>query len=107
MGVPRPASPATRPPIEALPEPALRARREQRVAGLSRRSLLRASLAGGIGLWLAEVVGGTLGFWWSAITVAAPRVRVGTFEDLVAASTGLPVRDGFPAYVAEARAFVV
>lgn len=107
MGVPRSASPATRPQIEALPEPALRALRERPPAGLSRRGLLRASLAGGIGLWLAEMVGGTLGFAWSAITVAAPRVRVGTFEDLVAANAGLPIRDGFPAYVADARAFVV
>jgi cytochrome b6-f complex iron-sulfur subunit len=74
---------------------------------MSRRAVLRTSLAAGIGLWLFELAGGTLGFLWSAFTLAAPRVRVGTFEDLVAANAGLPLRDGFPAYVPEARAFVV
>ncbi len=29
-----------------------------------------------------------------------PRVRVGTFADLLAANPGLPIREGFPAYVA-------
>lgn len=39
--------------------------------------------------------------------MAALRVRVGTLADLVAANPGLPVADGFPAYVPAARAFVI
>jgi cytochrome b6-f complex iron-sulfur subunit len=53
--------------------------------------------------WLA----GTLGFAWSAVAGATPTVRVGTFDDVLRANPGLPLREGFPAYVAEARAFVV
>jgi hypothetical protein len=53
--------------------------------------------------WLA----GTVGFAWSAVAKATPVVRVGTFEELVAANPGLPIREGFPAYVPMARAFVI
>lgn len=95
------------PVIGALPGPALRARRSGSVAGLSRRQLLRRGAAAGVAVWLAEVVGGTIGFAWTAIGSGAPRVRVGTLADLIAANPGLPIREGFPAYVAEARAFVV
>ena len=75
--------------------------------GISRRRLLRTSLGLGIGVWLAELAAGTLSFLWAAATIATPRVRVGTLEALVAANPGLPVRDGFPAYVPDAGAFVV
>jgi nitrite reductase/ring-hydroxylating ferredoxin subunit len=94
-------------PIEALTRPALRARRTQQVEGLSRRTLLRRAIGTGIGLWVLELVGGTLAFAWSAKAVAALKVRVGTLADLVAANPGLPVADGFPAYVPAARAFVI
>jgi cytochrome b6-f complex iron-sulfur subunit len=94
-------------PIEALTGPALRAHRAQQVEGLSRRALLRRATGAGIGLWVLELVGGTLAFAWSAKGVAAPKVRVGTLADLVAANPGLPVADGFPAYVPAARAFVI
>jgi cytochrome b6-f complex iron-sulfur subunit len=96
-----------RAPVEALPGPSLRARRAQQVAGVSRRSLLRAAVGTGIGLWLAEVVGGTVAFAWSAVATVSPKVAVGTFADLAAANPGLPIRQGFPAYVPAARAFVV
>lgn len=96
-----------RPVVEALPGPALRARRSGAVAGLSRRQLLRRGAAAGIAVWLAEILGGTLAFAWTAIGSVAPRVRVGTLADLVAANPGLPIRDGFPAYVQAARAFVI
>ena len=98
---------APRPPIEALPEPALRARRAQQVGGLSRRTLLRAAIATGVGLWVVEVVGGTAAFAWSAVASNKPRVVVGTFADLVATNPALPIREGFPVYVQPARAFVV
>lgn len=85
----------------------LAARRSQTSGGLSRRTLLRQSLGLGVGLWLAELSAGTLGFLWSAVASAAPRVRVGSLDDLVAANAGLPIREGYPAFVPAARAFVV
>ena len=94
-------------PIEAIGGPAIRARRTQQVSGLSRRQLLRGALGASVGLWLIEVLGGTAAFTWSAVAGATPRVRVGTLADLVGANPGLPVREGFPAYVAAARAFVM
>ena len=94
-------------PIAALTGPALRARRTRQVQGLSRRTLLRRAIGAGIGLTVVEAVGGTIAFAWSAASRASPKVRVGTLADLVAMNTGLPVLDGFPVYVAAARAFVV
>ena len=99
--------PADATPTEALPGPALRRLRGEPVAGLSRRTLLRRTIGLGIGLWAAELAGGSLSFVWSAMSISFPRVRVGTLADLIAANPGLPVEEGFPAYVAAARAFVV
>jgi len=96
-----------RQPTGTLAAPALRAMREQQVGGLSRRSLLRAAIGTGIGLWLVEILGGTVGFAWSAVAGVGAKVRVGTLEDLLLTNPGLPIRDGFPAYVLAARAFVV
>jgi len=75
--------------------------------GLSRRELLRNSLAAAVGLWAAELAAGTLGFLWPSGTLALAKVRVGTLADLITANPGLPIRDGFPAYVPAARAFVI
>jgi cytochrome b6-f complex iron-sulfur subunit len=86
---------------------ALRAARDLQIGGLTRRTLLRRAVGAGVGLWLMEMTAGTLGFLWSAAASASPRVRIGTFNELIAANGDLPVGDGFPAYVAEARAFVV
>jgi len=94
-------------PVQPVSGPVLRARRAQQVAGLSRRSLLRAALGTGIGLWVVEILGGTVAFAWSAVVHVTPKVRVGTFADLLGANPGVPIREGFPAYVAAARAFVV
>jgi hypothetical protein len=94
-------------PIAALTGPALRARRAGQVQGLSRRVLLRRAIAVGVGLTALEAIGGTLAFAWSAVGRAGPRVRVGTLADVVAMNPGLPVLDGFPVYVAAARAFVM
>jgi cytochrome b6-f complex iron-sulfur subunit len=87
--------------------PVLRAARETQIAGLSRRQLMRRALGAGVGLWFLEVTVGTLGFLWSAVAQAAPRVRVGTYDELLVGQGDLPVADGFPAYVPAARAFVV
>jgi len=81
--------------------------RDDQVAGLSRRQLLRRAVGAGIGLWFLEVTAGTLGFLWSAVAQATPRVRIGTYDELLTGQGDLPIADGFPAYVAEARAFVV
>ena len=86
----------------------IRRRRDgQATGGISRRGLLRRSLAGAVGVWLLEVAGGSIGFWWSAVALGAPRVRIGTLDDLIAENPGLPIAEGFPAYVPAARAFVV
>src|SRR5688500_12033722 len=90
-----------------LAERLRRHRAAQSTGGISRRALLRRSIAGAVGVWLIEVGGGSLGFLWSAVALGAPRVRVGTLEDLVAENQGLPIADGFPAYVPAARAFVI
>lgn len=96
-----------RPPVDALPGPALETLRHQATEGLSRRTLMRRAVGAGLAVWLIEMVGGTGAFLWSAAAAATPKVRIGTFAELVAANQGLPIRDGFPAYVAEARAFIV
>jgi Rieske Fe-S protein len=101
--MPGPLPPAVSPAVPAV----LRARRSQQAQGLSRRTLLRRGLAAGGGLLAVEWLAGTLGFAWSAVAGATPRVRVGTFEELLAANPGLPIRDGFPVYVPAARAFVM
>jgi cytochrome b6-f complex iron-sulfur subunit len=74
---------------------------------ISRRTLLRRSLVAGVALVAAEWLAGTIGFLWPSTAIARARIRVGTLADLAAANPGLPIRDGFPAYVPAARAFVV
>lgn len=76
-------------------------------SGISRRQLLRASLAGGIGLWLAELTAGTLAMAWPSGTLAFAKIRIGTLQDLVTRNPSLPIAQGFPAYVQEARSFIV
>jgi len=77
------------------------------MAGLSRRTLLRRSLGLGFGVVSLEALLGAIGGIWPATSSGSARVRVGTRDDLIAAHPGLPIADGFPAYVAEARAFVM
>ena len=86
---------------------AITSTRQRPTSGLSRRTLLRRSLAAAAGLSIVEGLAGTVGFLWSASSAAAPRVRVGTREDLIARNAGLPIGDGFPAYVPDARAFIL
>jgi Rieske Fe-S protein len=99
--------PTEPPPGVAMTAAALRAQRESSVQGISRRTLLRRSLAAGVGLWLTEVAAGSASFLWSAAGSGSTRVRVGTLTDVAARAAGLPFREGFPAYIQEARAFVV
>jgi menaquinol-cytochrome c reductase iron-sulfur subunit len=104
--------PADSPPLAAevirpITAAAIASQRSRQVAGISRRTLLRRSLGIGVGVLALEWASGLIGFLWSASTAGSAKVRIGTLEQLIALNPGLPIADGFPAYVAEARAFVM
>ena len=101
------AAAGSRPPGEVLPGPSLKALRAGQTNGLSRRTLLRRALGAGVGLLAIEWLGGSLAFAWSAASAAAPKVRVGTLDDIALTNPDIPVREGFPTYLPAARAFVV
>jgi len=98
--------PADKP--QALTSQALKALRHEQVQGLSRRQLLRTSIGAAFGLWLLEITAGTISFIWPNLTGGfGGKVEIGTPEDVKAQNTTLPIADGFPAYVPNARAFIV
>jgi cytochrome b6-f complex iron-sulfur subunit len=98
--------PADKP--QALTKEALKAVRHEQVQGVSRRELLRGSLAAGLGLWLLEVTAGTVGFLWPNLSGKfGGDVVVGSLDDLKTANSTLPVDQGFPVYVPSAKAFVM
>jgi cytochrome b6-f complex iron-sulfur subunit len=98
--------PADKP--QALTSQALKSMRHEQVQGMSRRRLLRTSLGAGVGLWLLEVTAGTIGFIWPNLAGGfGGRVQIGTLDDIKAQNSTIPVSEGYPAYVAEARAFIV
>ncbi|HTC86172.1 MAG TPA: Rieske 2Fe-2S domain-containing protein [Candidatus Acidoferrum sp.] len=98
--------PASRP--QALTKEALKARRHEQVQGMSRRTLIRRSIGGAVGLWLTELTAGTLGFLWPNLAGGfGGVVTIGTLSDLKLANSNLPIADGFPAYVPDARAYIV
>ena len=74
---------------------------------MSRRTLLRRSLGVGVAVAALEGLLGMLSFVWPKAARGSARVRVGTLDDLIGLNGALPIADGFPAYVAEARAFVM
>lgn len=93
---------------QALTKEAIKALRHEQVQGVSRRELLRGSLAAGMGLWLLEVTAGTIGFLWPNLQGQfGGEVKIGTFSDVKLANAALPVSDGFPAYYQAAKAFVI
>ena len=99
--------PASKP--QALTTEAIKAVRHEQVQGVSRRELLRGSLAAGMGLWLLEVTAGT-----HRLPVAEPRGQVRRRRPRSGRSTTsrppnstLPVDEGFPAYFSSAKAFVI
>jgi cytochrome b6-f complex iron-sulfur subunit len=99
-------APADRP--QALTNEAIRTLRRAQVEGLSRRQLLRYSIGGAMALWLLEVTAGTIGFVWPNLSGGfGGKVKIGTLGDLKLKNSNLPIADGFPAYVQEARAFII
>ena len=58
----------------ALTNEAIKALRRAQVQGLSRRRLLRTSLGAGVGLWLAEVTAGSIGFLWPNLSGGFARI---------------------------------
>jgi cytochrome b6-f complex iron-sulfur subunit len=98
--------PAARP--QALTTEAIKARRHEQVQGMSRRTLLRRSIGGGVTLWLLELTAGSIGFLWPNLTGGfGGVVKIGTLGDLKTANSNLPIAEGFPAYVPDARAYIV
>lgn len=98
--------PADRP--QALTTQAIKARRHEQVQGMSRRTLIRRSIGGGVTLWLLELTAGTLGFLWPNLTGGfGGIVKIGTLSDIKLANGSLPIAEGFPAYFPEARAYIV
>ena len=98
--------PAAKP--QALTKEAIKSLRRQQVQGLSRRQLMRMAVGTGIGLWLLELSAGTIGFLWPNLAggFGAP-IKIGTLEDVKLQNTALPIEEGFPAYYAASRAFVI
>jgi cytochrome b6-f complex iron-sulfur subunit len=93
---------------QALSSEAIKSLRTHQVKGISRRQLLRYSIGGAMGVWGLELLAGTVGFIWPNLSGGfGGTVRIGTLEDLKLANSALPIAEGFPAYVPEARAFIV
>jgi cytochrome b6-f complex iron-sulfur subunit len=93
---------------KALASEAIKSLRNEQVKGVSRRQLLRYSIGGAMGLWLLEVTAGTIGFIWPNLSGGfGGKVKIGTLSDIKLKNTALPIADGFPAYVPEARAYIV
>jgi cytochrome b6-f complex iron-sulfur subunit len=98
--------PAARP--AAITKEAVRALRNEAPGGITRRRLLRVSLGLGIGVWLLENASATLGFLWPNLAGGfGGKVKIGSFQDVKTQNSSLPISDGFPAYYADARSYVV
>jgi cytochrome b6-f complex iron-sulfur subunit len=93
---------------QAITSQAIKSLRHEQIQGLSRRQLLRTSLGAAVGLWLLELTAGTVGFLWPNLQGGfGGKVKIGTLDDIKAQNSSLPIADGFPAYVPDARAFIV
>jgi cytochrome b6-f complex iron-sulfur subunit len=98
--------PAGRP--QALSKEALKALRKEQVQGVSRRQVLRTALGVGLTLFIAELTAGTIGFIWPAIATGnKSKVLIGTYSDVKAQNSSLPINKGFPAYYSAAKAYVI
>jgi len=93
---------------KALAPEAIKSLRRSQVKGVSRRQLLRYSLGLGVLLWFTETMIGTLAFVWPNLTGGfGSKVKIGTLDDIKLANSNLPIADGFPAYVPDARAYII
>ena len=93
---------------QALTKEAIKSLRKQQVQGLSRRQLMRTALGTGVGLWLLEVTAGTIGFVWPNLSGGfGGKLVIGTLEEVKTQNSSLPIDEGFPAYFAFARSFVM
>ena len=98
--------PAARP--QALTKEAIKSLRKQQVQGLSRRQLMRFALGTGVGLWLLEITAGTIGFIWPNLSGGFGGVlAIGSLDQVKTENSTLPIDEGFPAYYAFARSFVM
>jgi cytochrome b6-f complex iron-sulfur subunit len=100
--------------VEAIDKPpvltseAIKSLRKEQVQGMSRRQLMRVAIGAGILLGTLELTAGTVAFAWPNLRKGFGGVlEIGTLDDVKTENTTLPIADGFPAYFAEARAFVV
>lgn len=101
-----PVEPASKP--QALTTEAIKSLRNEQVEGVSRRELLRGSLAAAMGLWLIEVTAGTIGFLWPNLEGKfGGLVKIGNLDQVKADNSALPVNEGFPVYYSAAKAFVM
>lgn len=97
---------------KALTNEAVKALRRHGEGGLSRRELLRGSLAAAVGLWLVDATAGTIGFIWPNLSGGfGGKVKVGPISAAIASPAvtdpGGGFKDGAPAYFEAARSFVV
>jgi cytochrome b6-f complex iron-sulfur subunit len=98
--------PAAKP--QALTKEAIKSLRKEQVEGLSRRQLLRVALGTSVGLWLLEVTAGTIGFIWPNLAGGfGGELVIGSLEDVKNQNSNLPIEEGYPAYYAFARSFVI
>jgi cytochrome b6-f complex iron-sulfur subunit len=94
---------------QTLTRDVLREMRRGRPAGLSRRTLIRRSLGAGVGLWLLEVLGGTLGFLWPNLSKGfGATLTLGDIKTVSAspAVQGVTLPAGAPASFSAARTYV-
>jgi cytochrome b6-f complex iron-sulfur subunit len=97
---------------QALTKEALKAIRHEQVQGVSRRELLRGSLAAAVGLWLTEVAAGTVGFLWPNLSGGfGGKVVVGNLAAVGAhpanSDPAAAFADGAPAYAVNAKSYIV
>jgi cytochrome b6-f complex iron-sulfur subunit len=93
---------------KALTPQAIKALRKEQVQGLSRRQMMRVALGAGLGLFTLEALAGTVAFAWPNLSKGFGGViEIGDLAKVKSDNTTLPINEGFPAYYAEARAFVV
>ena len=92
----------------ALSSEAIKALRKEQVQGLSRRQLMRSAIGLGLLVWLTELLAGTLGFLWPNLSggFGAP-ILIGSLDEIKAQNSTLPIDEGFPAYYANARTFIM